>query len=178
MFLKLFSIISLIIGIIISDSEDEEDSNSIICLEQNVVHNMFIELDSENESIKDQEILKGLQERIEKQYMNSSQIYIHDTDHDHDHLHTKDEPFEFEYICEIPFGNQVAPQHSNHSILQSLPEVPVSQDKLLEDRIHHLLANDKLKQLSEDKIVDQLVHIKDQEFMSNRPLKKRPIKLY
>ena len=124
--------------------------------------------------MNDQEILKGLQERIEKRYMNSSKVYIHDTDHDHNHLHSKDEPFEFEYICEIPFGNQIVSQNFNFSILQSLPEVPVSQDKLLEDRILNLLANHKLKELSEDNFASQMVNKKYQESM---PLKKRRIKI-
>ena len=99
-----------------------------------------LESKSENEPINDQEIFKGLQEKIEKRYLNDSKVFIHDSDHNHDHLNSNSEEFEFEYICEIPFGNQVVSQNSSISILQSLPEVPVDQDRLLEDRIHTMLS--------------------------------------
>ena len=101
---------------------------------------MVISLESENDQIKEQEILDGLEEEIENRYLNDSKIFIHDCDHNHDHLNSNSEEFEFEYICEIPFGNQVVSQNSSISILQSLPEVPVDQDRLLEDRIHTMLS--------------------------------------
>ena len=101
---------------------------------------MVISLESENDQIKEQEILKGLEEEIENRYLNDSKIFIHDSDHNHDHLNSNSEEFEFEYICEIPFGNQVVSQNSSISILQSLPEVPVDQDRLLEDCIHTMLS--------------------------------------
>ena len=159
----------IIIGITISD--DEVDSESIVCLDQNTT-SMVIELDSEskNESINEQDILKGLQGKIDKRYLNDSKVYIHDTDHNHDHLHSNAEEFEFEYICQIPFGNQ----NSNCSILQSLPEVPIAQDKLLEDRIHSLLSKYKCKKISEDHNVNEFV---GKESMLSIPLKKRRIKL-
>ena len=115
---------------------------------------MVIDLESEteNEPINEQEILKGLQGKIDKRYLNASKVYIHDTNHNHDHLNSNDEEFEFEYICQIPFGNQ----NSNCSILQSLPEVPIAQDKLLEDRIHSLLSKYESKELSKDNNVNEL----------------------
>ena len=159
----------IIIGITISD--DEVDSESIVCLDQNTT-SMVIDLDSEskNESINEQDILKGLQGKIDKRYLNDSKVYIHDTDHNHDHLHSNAEEFEFEYICQIPFGNQ----NSNCSILQSLPEVPIAQDKLLEDRIQSLLSKYKSKKISEDHNVNEFV---GKESMLSIPLKKRRIKL-
>lgn len=63
--------------------------------------------------------------------------------HNHDYLHSNDEPIELKYISQIPFGNQVVSQKSNFSILQNLPEVPATQDKLLEDRIHEILSMHK-----------------------------------
>ena len=81
------------IGITISD--DEVDSESIVCLYQNT---MVIDLESgsENEAITEQEILEGLQGKIDKRYLNDSKVYIHDTDHNHDHLNSNDdEEFEF-----------------------------------------------------------------------------------
>ena len=125
--------------------------------------------ESENEPINEQEILKGLQEKIEKRYLNDSKIFIHNSDHNHDHLRSNDEDFEFEYICQIPFGNQVDSQKSNFSILQRLPEVPVAQEKLLEDRIYGLLSKFKSKELSDDEMVCK-------DSMLSRPLKKRQIK--
>ena len=159
------------IGITISD--DEVDSESIVCLEQNVTP-MVIDLDSEceNGSIHEQEILKGLQGKIDKRYLNDSKVYIHETDHNHDHLNSNDDEFEFEYICEIPFVNQIVKEKSNFSILQSLPEVPISQDKLLEDRIHNLLSKYKSKDLSDD---NEMVR---KNLMLSIPLKKRRIKLW
>ena len=163
----------IIIGITISD--DEVDSESIVCLDQNTT-SMVIELDSEskNESINEQDILKGLQGKIDKRYLNDSKVYIHNTDHNHDHLNSNDEEFEFEYICEIPFGNQVVSQNSNFSFLQSLPEIPITQDKLLEDRIQSLLSKYKSKKISEDHNVNEFV---GKESMLSIPLKKRRIKL-
>ena len=138
---------------------------------------MVIDLESEteNEPINEQEILKGLQEKIDKRYLTDSKVYIHDSDHNHDHLHSNDEPFEFEYICQIPFGNQVVSQKLNFSILQGLPEVPAAQDKILEDRIHKMLSKYKSKQLSKDHNVKELV---SKDSMLSRPLKKRQIKLW
>ena len=130
--------------------------------------------DSEKEPINEQEILKGLQGKIDKRYLNDSKVYIHDTDHNHDHLHSNAEEFEFEYICQIPFGNQVFSQNSNFSFLQSLPEVPIAQDKLLEDRIQSLLSKYKSKKISEDHNVNEFV---GKESMLSIPLKKRRIKL-
>ena len=135
---------------------------------------MVIDLESEteNEPINEQEILKGLQGKIDKRYLNASKVYIHDTDHNHDHLNSNDEEFEFEYICQIPFGNQVVSQNSNFSFLKSLPEVPIAQDKLLEERIHRLLSKYKHKELSKGtKLVSN-------DSMLSRPLKKRRIKLW
>ena len=133
---------------------------------------MVIDLESEteNEPINEQEILKGLQGKIDKRYLNASKVYIHDTDHNHDHLHSNAEEFEFEYICQIPFGNQVVTEKSNFSVLQSLPDVPISQDKLIEDRIHNLLSTYKSKVLSEDNHVNEMVC---KNLMLSRPLKKR-----
>ena len=130
--------------------------------------------DSEKEPINEQEILKGLQGKIDKRYLNDSKVYIHDTDHNHDHLQSKDEEFEFEYICQIPFGNQIIMEKSNCSILQSLPEVPIAQDKLLEQRIHRLLSKYKHLELSKDNNVNELI---SNDSMLSRPLKKRRIKL-
>ena len=165
--------ISFEIGITIS--EDEQDSDSIICLKRNFTP-IVIDLDSEseNEPINEQEILKGLQEKIEKRYLINSKTFIHDSDHNHDHLRSNDEEFEFEYICQIPFGNQIVTEKSNCSILQSLPEVPIAQDKLLEDRIHSLLSNYKHKELLKDHNVNELV---GKDSMLAIPLKKRRIKL-
>ena len=165
-------LISFEIGITIS--EDEQDSDSGICLKRNFTP-IVIDLDSEseNEPINEQEILKGLQEKIEKRYLNDSKIFIHNSDHNHDHLRSNDEDFEFEYICQIPFGNQVDSQKSNFSILQRLPEVPVAQEKLLEDRIYRLLSKYNSKELSIGKTVKEIV-CKDS--MLSRPLKKRRIK--
>ena len=161
------------IGITISD--DEVDSESIVCLEQNVTP-IVTDLDSgsENELIAEQEILKGLQGKIDKRYLNDSKVYIHDTDHNHDLLNSNDDAFEFEYICEIPFVNQVVTEKSNCSILQSLPEVPIAQDKILEDRIHNLLSKYKSKDTSEDNHVNEMVC---KNLMLSRPLKKRRIHL-
>ena len=137
---------------------------------------MVIDLESEteNEPINELEILKGLQGKIDKRYLNASIVYIHNTDHNHDHLNSNDEEFEFEYICQIPFGNQIVTEKSNCSILQSLPEVPISQDKLLEDQIHNLLSKYKSKDLSEDHNINELV---GKDSMLSIPLKKRRIKL-
>ena len=155
------------IGITISD--DEVDSDSIVCLEQDTTEIIDLESETENEQINEQEILKGLQGKIDKRYLNASKVYIHDTNHNHDHLNSNAEEFEFEYICQIPFGNQ--DQNSNYSILQNLPEVPVAQDKLLEDRIHSLLSKYESKESSKDNNVNEL------DSMLSRPLKKRRIKL-
>ena len=159
------------IGITIS--EDEDDLDSIVCLERNVTP-LVIDLDSklEKEPINEQDILVGLQEKINKRYLNDSKVYIHDSDHNHDHLNSNDEEFEFEYICQIPFGNQIFTEKSNCSILQSLPEVPIAQDKLLEDRIHKLLSKYKRKELS--KYSNEFV---GKDSMLSIPLKKRRIKL-
>ena len=134
---------------------------------------MVIDLESEieNEPIYEQEILKGLQEKIDKRYLNDSKVLIHNSDHNHDHLRSNDEPFEFEYICQIPFENQVVSQKSNFSILQNLPEVPAAQDKLLEDRIQNLLSKYKEK---ENENANELVR---KDSMLSKPLKKRQIKL-
>ena len=93
------------IGITIS--EDEDDLDSIVCLERNVTP-LVIDLDSklEKEPINEQDILVGLQEKINKRYLNDSKVYPHNTDHNHDHLKSNEEEFEFEYICQIPFRNQ------------------------------------------------------------------------
>ena len=161
------------IGITFSD--DENDSNSIVCFNQKVT-SLVIDLESEteNEPIDEKDILVGLQEKIDKRYLIASKVYIHDSDHNHDHLNSNDEEFEFEYICEIPFGNQVVSQNSNFSFLQSLPEVPVTQDKLLEDRIHSLLSKYKRKELSNKTDVNEMV---GDNLMLSRPLKKRRIQL-
>ena len=161
------------IGIIISD--DENDSNSNCCFNQKVT-SLVIDLESEteNEPINEKDVLAGLQEKIDKRYLNASKVYIHDSDHNHDHLNSNNEEFEFEYICEIPFGNQVVSQNSNFSFLQSLPEIPITQDKLLEDRIHSLLSKYKCKKISEDHNVNEFV---GKESMLSIPLKKRRIKL-
>ena len=130
-----------------------------------------MEFESENEPINEEGILKGLQGKIDKRYLNDSKVYIHDTDHNHDHLNSNEEEFEFEYICEIPFGNQGVLQNSKISILRSLPEVPVSQDKLLEDCIHSLLSRYKQKDFCWGNNINEL------DSMLSRPLKKRRIKL-
>ena len=161
------------IGITIS--EDEDNLDSIDCLERNVTP-LVIDIDSklEKEPINEQDILVGLQEKIDKRYLNDSKVYIHDSDHNHDHLNSNDEEFEFEYICQIPFGNQIVTEKSNCSILQSLPEVPITQDKLLEDRIQSLLSKYKSKELSKENNVNELV---GNDSMLSIPLKKRRIKL-
>ena len=61
------------IGITISD--DEDDSDSIICLEQKVTL-ILIDLDSESET--NQEIMTGLQEKIEERYLNILYGFIND----------------------------------------------------------------------------------------------------
>ena len=160
-------------GIIISD--DEEESNSIVCLEQKVKPIVIdLESESENEPIGQQEILKGLQEEIDKRYLNDSKVFIHDSDHNHGHFSSDDEEFQFEYICQIPFGNQIVKEKLNCSILQSLPEVPTAQDKLLEDRIHSLLSKYKSKDLSDENNVNEMVC---KNLMLSIPLKKRRIQL-
>ena len=161
------------IGITIS--EDEDNLDSIDCLERNVTP-LVIDIDSklEKEPINEQDILVGLQEKIDKRYLNDTKVYIHDSDHNHDHLNSNDEEFEFEYICEIPFVNQIVKEKSNFSILQSLPDVPISQDKLIEDRIHNLLSKYKSKDTSEDNHVNEMVY---KNLMLSRPLKKRRIHL-
>ena len=70
--------------------------------------------------------------------------------------------------------NQIVKEKSNFSILQSLPEVPAAQDKLLEDRIHSLLSKYKSQKLSDDHNVNELV---GKDSMLSIPLKKRRIKL-
>ena len=163
----------LLTGITISD--DEEESNSIVCLEQKVKPIVIdLESESENEPIGQQEILKGLQEEIDKRYLNNSKVFIHDSDHNHGHFNSDDEEFQFEYICQIPFGNQIVTGKSNCSILQSLPEVPTAQDKLLEDRIHSLLSKYKSKDLSDENNVNEMV---GKNLMLSIPLKKRRIQL-
>ena len=163
--------IHFVIGIKFSDCED--DSDSIVCFNQKVT-SLVIDLESEteNEPINEKDVLAGLQEKIDKRYLNASKVYIHDSDHNHDHLNSNEEEFEFEYICQIPFGNQIFTEKSNCSILQSLPEVPIAQDKLLEDRIHKLLSKYKRKELS--KYSNEFV---GKDSMLSIPLKKRRIKL-
>ena len=165
--------IHFVIGITFSD--DENDSNSNCCFNQKVT-SLVIDLESEteNEPINEKDVLAGLQEKIDKRYLNASKVYIHDSDHNHDHLTSNEEEFEFEYICQIPFGNQDVSQNSNFSFLQSLPEVPVTQDKLLEDRIHSLLSKYRNKESSDHRNVNELVC---KESMLSIPLKKRRIKL-
>ena len=78
-------------------SDNEDNSDSIICQGRNVTP-MVIDLESKSEyvPINEQEILKGLQGKIDKRYLNDSKVYIHDTDHNHDHLNSNDdEEFEF-----------------------------------------------------------------------------------
>ena len=104
--------------------------------------------------------------------MNSSQTLVHDTEHNHDHLVDKDKPFEFTYLGQIPFGNQ---NIQSNSFLTSLPEVPVTQDKILNDKVETMLANYKRKELSEANCQTEYSYEKDSDSML-RPLKKRRIK--
>ena len=64
-----------------------------------------IESDVENKEPNQQEVLKGLQDKIQKRYWDSSKTYVHDTDHNH--LIDKEKPIEFTYICQIPFPPKV-----------------------------------------------------------------------
>ena len=107
--------------------------------------------------------------------MNSSQTLVHDTEHNHDHLVDKDKPIEFTYLGPIPFGNQALQSNSKESFLKSLPEVPVGQDKLLNDQVETMLANYKRKELSEPNCQIEFSYEKDSDSML-RPLEKRRIK--
>ena len=107
--------------------------------------------------------------------MNSSQTLVHDTEHNHDHLVDKDKPIEFTYLGPIPFGNQALQSNSKESFLKSLPEVPSTQDKLLNDQVETMLANYKRKELSEPNCQIEFSYEKDSDSML-KPLKKRRIK--
>ena len=107
--------------------------------------------------------------------MNSSQTLVHDTEHNHDHLVDKDKPIEFTYLGPIPFGNQTIQSNSKDSFLKSLPEIPVAQDKILNDKVETMLANYKRKELSESNCQTVYSYEKDPDSML-RPLKKRRIK--
>ena len=106
--------------------------------------------------------------------MNSSKTFVHDTDHNHDHLIDKDKPFEFEYLGQIPFGNQAIQSNSQESFLKSLPEFPDAQDRILNDQVETMLANYKRKELSEPNCQTEYSYEKDSDSML-RPLKKRRI---
>ena len=107
--------------------------------------------------------------------MNSTTTFVHDTDHNHDHLVDKDKPFEFTYLGQIPFGNQTIQSNSKDSFLKSLPEIPVAQDKILNDKVKTMLAHYKRKELSESNCQIEFSYEKDSDSML-RPLKKRRIK--
>ena len=134
-----------------------------------------IESDTENKEPNQQEVLKGLQDKIQKRYGDSSQTYVHDTDHNHDHLIDKEKPIEFTYICQIPFPPKVLQKTSAHAILKNLPEVPISQEKALDNQVEAMVANYRSKELSDPNHQTQYSYERDSDSLS-RPLKKRKIK--
>ena len=134
-----------------------------------------IESDVENKEPNQQEVLKGLQDKIQKRYWDSSKTYVHDTDHNHDHLIDKEKPIEFTYICQIPFPPKVPQKTSTHTILKNLPEIPKSQEKALENQVKAMVANYRNKELSETNHPTEYSYEKDSESLS-RPLKKRRFK--
>ena len=163
-------------GIITISEDEDDDTDSVIFIEEKVKPRPNeTNSDNENEAPNEQEILKGLQEKIQTKYMNSTKTFVHDTEHNHDHLVDKDKPFEFTYLGQIPFSNQTIQSNSQESILNSLPEVPIAQDKLLNDQVETMLANYKRKELSEQNCQTEYSYEKDSDSML-RPLKKRRLK--
>ena len=156
-------------------SDDEDDSDSIIFLEERKVTMpkvTGIECDNESKEPNQQDIIfQGLLDKIKEQHVNFLKIQVHDTDHDHDHLLEKEKPIEIRYICQIPFPKKVPQQTSINAILKSLPEVPISQEETLNNKIHAMVANYRCKELSEL----NYSYEKDSDSLS-RPLKKRKIK--
>ena len=157
-------------------SDDEDDSDSIIFLEERKVTMPKVtgtESDNEIKEPNQQDIFQGLLENIQEQHQNFQKIQVHDTDHnhDHDHLLEKEKPIEIRYICQIPFPKKVPQQTSINAILKSLPEVPISQEETLNNKIHAMVANYRCKELSEL----NYSYEKDSDSLS-RPLKKRKIK--
>ena len=111
--------------------------------------------------------------------MNSSQTYyVHDIDHNDNHiLEKEEEPFEFQYICEIPFPKKVPQQNSTQALLKNLPEVPYSQEKALQDQIQVMVANYQCKELSESEPnFEKEYYYEKNSYSMARPLKKRKIK--
>ena len=129
----------------------------------NLLHQNGLDSKSQNEPSEDQSILAGLQRIINERYLNSSKIFVHDSDHNHDHIKENEDTFEFEYICEIPFPNQV--NHQNSTLIH-VPEIPEFHDKLLDERIQNMLTAYRCNLYSYEK----------DSYSMSRPLKKRRIK--
>ena len=134
------------------------DSDLDIFLDQNGLDSKLQNKPSEEEAI-----LAGLQNIINERYLNSSKIFVHDSDHNHDHMKENEDTFEFEYICEIPFPNQVNQQNTT---LIHVPEIPEYHDKLLNERIQNMLTAYRCNLYSYEK----------DSYSMSRPLKKRRIK--
>ena len=127
----------------------------------------------QNESSEDQAILAGLQKRINECYLNSSNMNDNESDHKYDFVHKNEDSFEFEYICQIPFPNPFNQQNPNFTFPEHLPDIPTSQNKLLDERVQNMLDDYEVDLSSKQ---TEYSYKKDSYSLS-RPLKKRLINI-